>query len=113
MRKLTRDQILAAPLKTQIVEVPQWDGMVTICEMPVAKRNVLLADMLDPSGNVKITPDIELKLFIAGMYEPSFEANDAAELQAVSSAAVSHVAKAIMALNGMSADSQDDARGES
>ncbi len=113
MAQLTRDAILSAPLRTKPVEVPQWDGAVTICEMPVAKRNVLLADMLGPDGQVKVSPDIELKLFIAGMYDPAFTAEDAKELQEVSAAAISHVAKAIMVLNGMAEDSLDDARGES
>ena len=111
--KLTRDAILTAPLRTEDVHVAQWGGDVTICEMPVAKRNALLADMLDTSGNVKVSPDIELKLFIAGMYDPQFTQEDAEALQNVSGAAVSEVARAVMQLNGMGADALDDARGES
>jgi len=89
MAKLTRDAILRAPLRTKEIEVDQWGGTVTISEMPVAKRNTLLADMLGPDGQVKVSPDIELKLFIAGMHDPLFEPKDAAELQEISAAAVS------------------------
>lgn len=113
MKKLTREAILAAQLRTKDVEVPQWDGIVTICEMPVGKRNALLAEVMDADGKVKVDPEIELRLFIAGMYDPPFTSDDAAVLQSVSGAAVSAVAKEIMALNGMAPDAQDDARGES
>ena len=111
--KLTREQILAAQLRRQQVYVPQWDGEVTICEFPVAKRNEMMAGVMDDTGKVKISPDLELRLFIAGMYNPEFTPDDAAELQRVSSAAISLVAKEILKLNGMDSDAQDTARGES
>lgn len=111
--KLTREQILAAQLRRQQVFVPQWGGEVTICEFPVAKRNELMASVLGDDGKTKVSPDIELRLFIAGMYEPAFTPQDAAELQVVSGAAVSMVAQEIMKLNGMDASAQDGARGES
>lgn len=111
--KLTREQILAAQLRRQQVYVPQWDGEVTICEFPVAKRNELMAGVLGDDGKAKVSPDIELRLFIAGMYDPAFTPQDAAELQMVSGAAISLVAQAIMKLNGMDNTAQDGARGES
>lgn len=111
--KLTREQILAAQLRTQTLYVPQWDGEVVICEFPVAKRNAMMAGVMDDTGKVKISPDLELSLFIAGMREPEFTPADAAELQRVSSAAISLVAKEILKLNGMDSDAQDNARGES
>ena len=113
MATLTREALLAAPLRTESVSVPQWGGSVVICEMPVAKRNALLSAMMDGQGNVNVSPDIELQLFIAGIHEPPFSQEDAEALQNVSGAAVSEVAKAVMALNGMGADAVDDARGES
>lgn len=113
MATVTRDAILAAPLKTKKMLVPQWGGEVVICEMPVYRRNELLGAMMDGQGNVSVSPDIELQVFIAGMYEPAFNVEDAEALRNVSGAAVSDVAKAIMQLNGMAGDSLDDARGES
>lgn len=113
MAKLTREAILAARLRTKEIDVPAWGGSVTICEMPVGKRNALLADVVGEDGKTRVNPDIELKLFIAGMYEPEFTAADAAELQSISGAAVSFVAQEIMRFNGMTPDAQDKARGES
>ena len=113
MKRLTRESILAAQLRTKEVVVPAWDGSVTICEMPIGKRNAMLQSIMDSDGKVKISPDIELKLFIAGMYDPPFTPDDAELLQSVSGAAVSFVAKEIMQFNGMSPDAADEARGES
>ena len=113
MAKLTRDKILAAQLRTREIDVPAWGGSVVISELPVGKRNELLAGMIDDAGKIKVSPDIELRLFIAGMYDPAFTPDDAASLQAVSGAAVSTVAQEIMRLNGLTPDAQDDARGES
>ena len=109
--KLTREQLLAAQLRTEDVEA--FGGVVTICEMPVGKRNGLMASIMDDAGKVKVSPDIELRVFIAGMYDPAFAQEDATALQNVSGAEVSKVASAIMKLNGMSPDAQDAARGES
>jgi len=108
--KLTREAILAAQLRTEDIEA--FGGTVTICEMPVGKRNALMASIMGDDGKVKVSPDIELKLFIAGMYDPAFTQDDAADLQNLSGAEVSKVAQAIMKLNGMSPDAQDEARGE-
>jgi hypothetical protein len=110
--KLTREAILAAQLRTKEVDVPAWGGSVVISELPVGKRNELMAGMMDADGKIKVSPDIELRLFIAGMYDPEFTPADAAELQTISGAAVSMVAQEIMKLNGLSPDAQDEARGE-
>jgi len=112
MAKLTRDKILAAQLKTQEIDVPAWGGSVVISELPVGKRNELMGGMMDENGKIKVSPDIELRLFIAGMFDPEFSPDDASELQVVSGAAVSFVAQEIMKLNGLSPDAQDTARGE-
>ena len=110
---LTREQILRSGLRTKEVQVPQWDGAVTICEIPVSKRTELLRSLVGADGVVKpVDAEIELRLFIAGMREPLFGAEDAAALQDVSGAAVSLVAREIMALNGFLDAAQDEARGE-
>lgn len=108
--KLSREAILAAKLRTEDVEA--FGGEVTICEMPVGKRNALMAGIMGDDGKVKVSPDIELRIFIAGMYDPPFTQDDAELLQSVSGAEVSKVAQAIMKLNGMTPDAQDEARGE-
>ena len=113
MTKLTREAILAAPLSTKEIDVPQWGGTVTISEMAVGKRNAMLKSIMGPDGKVNVDPGIELKLFIAGMYDPAFTSDDAKALQVVSGAAVSYVAKEIMVFNGMAPDASDEARGES
>ena len=110
-KKLTRDELLAAQLRTEDVEA--FGGTVTICEMPVGKRNKLMAGVMDAEGKVSVTPDLELRIFIAGMYDPPFTEDDAELLQSVSGAEVSKVAQAIMRLNGLSPDALDEARGES
>ena len=111
-KKLTRESILAAQLKTKEIDVAAWGGSVTISELPVGKRNELMAGMMDSDGKIKVSPDIELRLFIAGMFDPSFTPDDASELQQVSGAVVSTIAQEIMALNGLTPDAQDKARGE-
>ena len=114
MTVLDKGAIFGATLKTETIHVPQWDGDVVIHEMPVGKREELLGQMIDEDGNVTaVTADLELRLFIAGMHEPEFTADDVAELQQVSGAAVSAVAQAIMKLNGFGDDAVDEARGES
>ena len=108
--KLTREAILAAQLRTK--DIDAFGGTVTICEMPVGKRNDLMASILGDDGKVQVSPDIELRLFIAGMHDPAFSQADAEALQNVSGAEISKVAQEIMRLNGMSPEAQDDARGE-
>jgi len=110
-KKLTREAILASQLRTKDVEA--FGGTVTISEMPVGKRNRLMASIMGEDGKVQVSPDIELRLFIAGMYDPPFTQDDAELLQSVSGAEVSKVAQEVMKLNGMSPDAQDEARGES
>ncbi len=113
MARVTRGQLLTAPLRTETVPVPQWGGDVVIGEFPVGKRNELMASVMGDDGKVVVSPDIELRLFIAGMVDPEFAPEDATTLQSVSGAAISLVAKEIMRLNGMDASAQDGARGES
>ena len=114
MAQLSKSAILEAPLTTEQVKVEQWDGEVTIHEMPVGKRQELLAHLLNDDGTTKaVTADIELLLFIAGMHDPEFSEDEAAELQNVSGVAISEVVQAIMKLNGFSGDAVEDARGES
>lgn len=110
-KKLTREAILSAQLRTRDIEA--FDGIITISEMPVGKRNKLMASIMNTDGKIQVSPDIELRLFIAGMYDPAFTQDDAEALQLVSGAEVSKVAQAIMQLNGMSPNAQDEARGES
>ena len=112
-KMLTREAILAAPLRTKLLPVPQWGGEVVISELPVGKRTALMGSIMGKDGQITINPDIELMLFIAGMHDPQFTAEDAEALQKVSGAVVSDIAKEIMALNGMTSGAQDDARGES
>ena len=82
--------------------------------MPVGKRQELLAHLLNEDGTTKaVTADIALLLFIAGMHDPEFSEDEAAELQNVSGVAISEVVQAIMKLNGFSGDAVEDARGES
>jgi hypothetical protein len=114
MAQLSKSAILEAPLSTEQVFVEQWDGEVTIHEMPVGKRQQLLGHLLNEDGSTKaVTSDIELKLFIAGMHDPEFSEDEAEELQSVSGVAVSEVVQAIMKLNGFSGDAIEEARGES
>ena len=114
MAQLSKNAILEAPLATEQVEVEQWDGEVTIHEMPVGKRQQLLGHLLNEDGSTKaVSADIELQLFIAGMHDPEFGEDEAAELQDVSGVAVSEVVQAIMKLNGFTGDAVEDARGES
>lgn len=113
MARVTKAAIFAAPLVQKEITVPQWDGEVLIGEFPVEQRQTLLKSIMGPDGSVRVSAEIELQVFLAGMVDPEFTPEDGAQMQKVSGAAVSFVAQQIMALNGMTAEAADNARGES
>lgn len=113
MSRLTKAQILEAPLRSEEVECPEWGGSVLVGEMPVEKRNVLIARFSAADSEGGISLDLEVDLFVAGVLDPEFDPEDATELQKVSGAVLSRVTKRIMAINGLSADSLDTERGNS
>lgn len=114
MARLSKQQVLDAPLKTKEIEVPAFGGSILIGEMSVAKRTALLSRFVTSDGKpTNVSAELELDIFIAGCVDPEFTQKDAAGLQKVSGAAVGEVAKEIMTLNGLGADAADDARGNS
>ncbi|MDQ5960164.1 MAG: hypothetical protein QG592_1246 [Pseudomonadota bacterium] len=114
MARLSKQQVFKAPLKTEEVEVEEWGGSVLISEMPVKKRNQLMARFITPDGKESdVSTELELDLFIASCKDPEFSHEDAEALQAVSGAAVGRVAAMAMQLNGLGKKAQDEARGNS
>ena len=114
MARLSKQQVLDAPLKTKEIEVAAFGGSILIGEMSVAKRTALLSRFVTSDGKpTNVSAELELDIFIAGCVDPEFTQQDAAKLQKVSGAAVGEVAKEIMTINGLGADAADDARGNS
>jgi len=114
MARLSKQQVLDAPLKTKEIEVAALGGSILIGEMSVAKRSALLSQFVTADGKAApVSAALELDIFIAGCVDPEFTQKDAAALQKISGAAVGDVAKEIMALNGLGGDGADEARGNS
>ena len=109
---LSKADLLKSKLRTEQIEA--FGGEVVIRELPVARLNGLLKQFVNDRGEVDLRIDeVMLPMFMAGMAEPEFDAEDTEALAGVSGAEVQRVALAIMRLNGLTSDAMDDARGES
>lgn len=108
--RLTREQILAAKLRTEEVEVPEWGGSVLIGEFPVARMQDIIAKFGAVVGN---DPRFMVDLLVSCCLDPQFSQEDAEELIGASSAVVLRLATRIMQLNGLTEASLDEARGKS
>ena len=110
MARLSKQQVIKTPLKTEEVDVPEWGGSVLVSEIPVAKRNELFGRYIDENGKPVMSMQLYLDMFVAGCVEPAFTMEEASGF---SHKPVELVAKAALKLNGLGGDGGDEARGNS
>ena len=115
MARLNKAQILEAPLRTEEYEVPEWGGSILLGEWPVEQTQQIrkLFESMDMSRAVAEDPAFVVKLFIMGCVDPVFTEADIPELLQKSGMVMTRLLPKIMALNGLSEASQDEARGKS
>jgi hypothetical protein len=114
---LTRDQILeASDLKTEAVDVPEWNGRVLVRTMTGADRDAFDASMMTVGADGKRSTDItnmRAKLVAMTAVDESgnrlFTANDVVILATKSAAALERVADAAQRLNGIGAKAEEEA----
>ncbi len=113
MRILSRDDVLAAKLRFQVVEVPEWGGAVHVWELSALRRLELeeaLRERKDAPGTERA---VEVARWCvgdaAGPYDPPLEV---ADLQARSAAALLRVSQAALRLNVLSGAAAEEVAGE-
>lgn len=102
-KKLTVEDILSSvDTKPEDVEVPQWDGVVTIRPFTKkAQQRARKQAMMD--GEID-TDRLEMILFVEGVVEPKFTEEHYKDLQGKNAAAIDLVLQRIMALSGVTED---------
>ena len=112
MKRLSHAQVLESSLQTEEFFVEEWNGSLLLGEWPVERTQELMTmggKDIDPGAN----PDFLVKLFIMGCIDPVFTAEDAEVLRKKSAAVMLRAAQKIMALNGLTQEAEEDARGKS
>lgn len=117
MKKLSKAEILdALDLKTEIVEVPEWGGAVTVRTMTGADRDAFEEQLVRVGPDGKREPDLRnmrAKLVALTVIDENgdrmFNEDDIRALTAKSAAALARVADAAQRLNGLGADSVEEA----
>jgi hypothetical protein len=107
---LTREQILKAKdLKTEVVQVPEWGGEVTIATMSGAARDEWEQSLVD---NKTAMQNIRARLFAATCVDENgnrlFSGADAQELGKKSSAALDRCVKIAQRLNRLTSEDLDE-----
>lgn len=114
---LSKDQILeASDLKTEPVDVPEWNGSVNVRTMTGADRDAFEASLVtvDASGKVSQNLDnMRVKLLVVTVVDDNgnrlFDEGDIAMLGRKSTAAIERVYAAAARLNGIGAKAEADA----
>jgi len=109
MPRFTKDQLTAKGLRRREVCIPDTDGTVTIRELSTAEVREY-ADKFDTAKDESIQQlDILADLIVRGVIDehgkPMFD--NATEVKSMSMAVISHLAKEISKLSGMSMDSDE------
>ena len=103
MALLNRNQILEAQdIKTEIVEVPEWGGEVTVKLMTGTERDKFEASVLDDKGKFKkdnLRAKLVLKCVVDEQGKPLFQPADLEALGAKSSVALDRVFAAAQRIN--------------
>lgn len=110
---LTRDAILAqVSLPSEMVEVPEWGGAVTVATMTGAARDEWEQSLV--AGGRRLE-NVRAKLVAATVVDESgarlFSAEDAAALGRLSAAALDRVCQVAQRLNGLTSQQLEDAKG--
>lgn len=109
---LTLDQILGADdLRSEVVEVPEWGGSVTVRTMTGADADRLFELMSQPDGRKKFRDALIVATVVDDAGVPMFTADHVSALRTKSATALKRVADAAMRLNGMASDSVEVAAG--
>lgn len=109
MAKLTRDQILnVQDLSTEIVDVPEWGGEVTVKAMTGLERDAFEGSLMGTSGSVKID-NIRAKLVQKTVVDEEtgkqlFSVADIEMLGGKSAAALDRIFTVARKLSGLSED---------
>lgn len=111
---LSREAILGAvDLKTEVVEVPEWNGSVILAVMSGAARDAWEAALVGPGGKVN-TANIRARLVAACAVDEHgnrlFSDADAEALGAKSAAALERCAKVAQRLNKLTEADLEDAK---
>lgn len=104
---LSRDDILAVPLRTLEVEVPEWGGTVLIREMTAAEVQENGRYLLKPNGKPDFSKAVQVPTRMCARQivdengERLFGDADISLLMERHGAAISNIAKAVRELSGM------------
>lgn len=110
---LTRQAILAVPLRTQEVFIPEWGGSVLVKEMTAKQvadngRFVLTRDgKADMSKAVQVPVQMCLQQVVDEQGERLFSDADIKHIEALHAGAVSRIAEAVRRLSGVQ-DTEDN-----
>jgi hypothetical protein len=114
-KPLTKAQILAASdLKTEIVEVPEWGGSVTVRTMTAAERDTFEAGLVKGDGKARKTDftNFRAKLVALTAVDPSgtrlFTDAEADQLGQKGAAPMQRLFEVAQRLNGLSQADVDD-----
>ncbi len=106
-KKLTVEDILSSvDVKEEEVEVPQWEGSVTI--RPFTKEAQQRARKQARSDGEIDTDRLEMVLFIEGVVEPKFTEEHYEDLRQKSAVAIDLVLQRIMAASGITDEEAKD-----
>ena len=118
MKMLTKEEIISVvDISTEIVEVPEWGGAVAVREMTGLERDSFEQAMVKVAADGKREADLtnmRAKLCAACIVDQAtgdrlFSDADLQQLANKSAVALDRVFKAAQSINGMSADSVEDA----
>lgn len=101
----------AVRLKTERIDVPEWDATVIVSEMSGAARDAFYAAR-EGTDKVSVSKSQAMLLLAAVVDEsgaPVLDENDIASLRAQSSVALDRISDVAMRLNSMMADSVGEA----
>ena len=108
MKKLTTEDILSSvDIQPEDIEVPQWGGTLTVQAFSKgAQQRARKAAM----QNGEIDADsLEMIMFVEGVVEPKFTADDFDALKEKSAVAIDLVLERIMAISGISEEEEKEA----
>ena len=114
MKKLTREQILNADdIKTEIIEVPEWGGSVTIKMMTGKERDAFEASIMGAKGKNITLENIRAKLVAKTVIDPEtkelmFSLGDIETLGTKSAAALDRIFSASQKLSKITESDVDE-----
>lgn len=109
---LTREQILAAPLHREAVEVPEWGGTVCVRVMSAAER-IAFEETFNPDGGL----DVSLSLLVRTLCDERgallFDETDVGALHGLDPAPVLRLSQLAIRLNKLTPEDIEGLQGNS